>query len=65
MLSNFIPDESRYSPNTVNTIAVISPIPIGFFGNFVRLGEGMERARVFCLIISRQLLALELSFKFV
>ena len=37
--------------------------PTGLFENFVRLGE--ESARALCLLISQQLLALELSFTLV
>ena len=47
----------------VPSIAV-NPIPTGIFVNFVRLGW-VENARTLCLLISQQLLALELSFKFV
>ena len=36
--------------------------PTGLFENFP--GLGAESARAFCLLISQQLLALELSFKF-
>ena len=49
----------------------LNPIQTGLFGNFskwtfVRLGGGRaETSRSLCLLISQQLLALELSFKFV
>ena len=45
-------------------VSFFNRIPTRLFGNFVRL-EGAENARTLCLLISQQLLALELSFKFV
>ena len=47
-----------------STISNINPIQNELFGNFIQRG-GAKIARAFCLFISRQLLALELSFKFV
>ena len=41
-----------------------NPIQTKLFGNFVRLG-GAKNARALCLLISQQLLAPKLSFKFV
>ena len=43
----------------------VNLIQTAFLKNFVRLGGGAETARALCLFISQQLLALELSFKFV
>ena len=45
-------------------IEIINPVSTGLFGSFERL-KGAESARALCLLISRQLLVLELSFKFV
>ena len=54
----------KISACKITFIYSVNPIQTGLFGNFVELGAA-ENARALCLLISRQLLALESSFKFV